>query len=195
MSLFCRVLLYKEIYAHMKYLEYPTAILPGSYMWWKQWVHLYRIAQFLSKNTHTLTHTKHTHLLSLQNWAAWVCALWICFQMDWNQSTLDTLGCSAVKRAKTYPVLKMLWVWLQLLAFVIQLATSLFSPSFLHFSSSRFPSFCPPFFLSSSFFFFFFLSVFPFPTYTLTFNLSYTIFTFWPPLVPLKSSFISVSLS
>ena len=48
--------------------------------------------------------------------------------MDWNQSMLDTLRCSVWQQAKTHHVLKMLLVWLQLLAFVVQLVTSLFFP-------------------------------------------------------------------
>lgn len=82
-----------------------------------------RTVRFSNKkrtHTHTLT-----HFLSLHNW---VCALWICFQMDWNQSMLDTLRCSVWQQAKTHHVLKMLLVWLQLLAFVVQLVTSLFFP-------------------------------------------------------------------
>lgn len=70
----------------------------------------------------------HTHFLSLYDWAAWVCALWICLQMDWNQSVLDTLGCSGWQQAKTYHALKMLWVWLQLLAFIFRLVSTLFFP-------------------------------------------------------------------
>lgn len=53
--------------------------------------------------------------------------------MDWNQSVLDTLGGSVWQQAKTHHVLKMLWVWLQLLASVIQLVSSLFFPISLSF--------------------------------------------------------------
>lgn len=70
----------------------------------------------------------HTHFSFLYNWTACICPLWICLQMDWNQSALDTLGCSGWQRAKTHRALKMLWVWLQLLAFVTQLVLSLFTP-------------------------------------------------------------------
>lgn len=83
-------------------------------------VHLFELCNSKIKihiNAHTHTHTSSP----VCNWAAWFRTLWICFQMDWNQSVLDTLGCSVWQQAKTYHVLKMLWVWLQLLAFVIQL--------------------------------------------------------------------------
>lgn len=48
--------------------------------------------------------------------------------MDWNQSVLDTLVCSALQRAKAHHVVKMLWVWLQLLAFAIPFILPLFFP-------------------------------------------------------------------
>lgn len=48
--------------------------------------------------------------------------------MDWNQSVLDTLVCSVVQQAKAHHVVKMLWVWLQLLALAIQFISPLFFP-------------------------------------------------------------------
>lgn len=51
------------------------------------------VVQTTVKSLHT-----HTSLLFRTARAAWVHTLWICFQMDWYQSMLDTLGCSVVQQ-------------------------------------------------------------------------------------------------
>lgn len=94
----------------------------------------------------------YTHFSFLYDWTACNCPLWICLQMGWNQSALDTLGCSGWQRAKTHRVLKMLWVWLQLLALVTQLVSSLFTPISFPLYLGSLPVYVPlfPFFVSNS---------------------------------------------
>lgn len=82
----------------------------------------------------------HTHSLALlTNGPPGFRVLWICLQVGWNQSLLDTRDAPWWKRDESYHVLEMVWLWLQLLAFVTQLVSVIVLPNFI-FPFSHLPS-------------------------------------------------------